>query len=118
VTNNTVAEQVEKLAFLGLDRIVEHLVTSEQVGVAKPDPTIFRTALRQAAASPGEAVMVGDSWTSDVVGAHKAGIRAVWFNRFHAPRPTALPVAEFASYRAPRQLERLLAPPPGTAAIR
>ena len=111
VTNNTVAEQVAKLAFLGLDRTVDFLVTSEEVGVAKPDPAIFSAALAQARALPSEAVMVGDWWVSDVLGALEAGIRPVWFNRFHSPRPSDLAVPEFATFRVPGRLERLLAQP-------
>ncbi len=111
VTNNTVTEQREKLVFLGLERAVDFLVTSEEVGAAKPDPAIFRTALERAEALPREAVMVGDGWSTDVCGAQAVGIRAVWFNRFLAPRPD-LAVPQFTSFRAPRRLEELLA---GTA---
>jgi putative hydrolase of the HAD superfamily len=109
VTNNTVAEQVRKLAFLGLERTVDFLVTSEEIGAAKPNVEIFRAALERGDASPDEAVMVGDRWDGDVTGARDAGIRAVWFNRFHRPRPAPVAVPEFASYRAPRRLEWLLA---------
>jgi HAD superfamily hydrolase (TIGR01549 family) len=111
VTNNTVAEQTQKLAFLGLQGEVDFLVTSEEVGAAKPDPSIFRAALERAGAAPKEAVMIGDSWTSDVAGARSAGIRAVWFNRFRVPRPPGAPVPEFDSFRSPLRVERLLAPP-------
>ncbi len=111
VTNNTVAEQAEKLGFLGLDRVVDFLLTSEEVGVAKPDPAIFRVALDRAGVAPEEAVMVGDSWGSDVVGARAAGIRALWFNRFRVPRPDSIAVPEFTTFRAPARLERLLSAP-------
>jgi HAD superfamily hydrolase (TIGR01509 family) len=111
VTNNTVAEQREKLHFLGLDTTVDFLVTSEEVGAAKPDPAIFRAALTRAGVPGSDAVMVGDWWDSDVIGALEAGIRPLWFNRFHAPRPSDRLVAEFASFLAPRRLEHLLAAP-------
>ena len=109
VTNNTVAEQSEKLAFLGLDRAVDLLVTSEEVGSAKPDPRIFRAALVRADTAAADAVMIGDRWESDVVGALAAGIRPVWFNRFGLTRPGATAVPEFRSFRAVRQLVRLVA---------
>ena len=111
VTNNTVAEQVEKLAFLGLDRSVDFMVTSEEIGAAKPDPKIFRAALARAGASPQEAVMVGDSWASDVRGARTVGIRPLWFNRFRAPPPERVAVREFSSFRSTGRFERLLVPP-------
>ncbi len=108
VTNNTVAEQTEKLRFLGLGDVVDPLVTSEEVGWAKPDPRIFAAALRRGRALPSEAIMVGDSWTGDVEGARSAGIRPVWFNRFRIPRPRGPAVPEFGSFRAPDVLETIL----------
>jgi HAD superfamily hydrolase (TIGR01549 family) len=110
VTNNTVSEQEEKLAFLGLDRTVDYLITSEEVGLAKPDPGIFRAALRRTGTPPRETVMVGDAWESDIAGALGAGLRAVWFNRFRAPRPGPAIVPEFRSFRSIRQLASLVAP--------
>ena len=81
VTNNTVIEQDEKLATFGLWPHVDALITSEECGIAKPDPAIFRVALQRLDVSADEAVMVGDSWKNDVVGAVGCGIRAVWLNR-------------------------------------
>lgn len=110
VTNNQVAEQVEKVAFLGLTKTLDFLVISEAEGVEKPDPAIFRAALARARARPRDAVMVGDSWTNDVLGARGAGIRPVWFNRFGRTRPTRHRVAEVSSFRPPAPVERLLHP--------
>jgi HAD superfamily hydrolase (TIGR01549 family) len=110
VTNNTVAEQVEKIAFLGLGSAIDFLVTSEEVGVAKPDPRIFRAALDRAGVAPGESVMVGDSWASDIAGARATGLRALWFNRFVEASPDPAGVPEFRSFRAPRRFDRLVAP--------
>lgn len=90
VSNNLLHEQREKLRGCGLDRYVDVLVVSEEVGVSKPAPRIFEVALDRAGVSAGEAVMVGDSWANDVEGARAAGIRAIWFDRDgrSAPDPT------------------------------
>lgn len=80
VTNNGVAEQRRKLAGVGLERHVAALVTSEEVGISKPARRIFEAALDAAGAEPIEAVMFGDGWHNDIVGARDAGIAAVWFN--------------------------------------
>jgi HAD superfamily hydrolase (TIGR01549 family) len=98
VTNNEYHEQEEKLRFLGLSQVVDPLVVSAEEHVAKPDPRIFRIALERAGARPNETVMVGDSWTNDVLGARAAGIRPVWFNRFELPRPTRHSVEEIRSF--------------------
>jgi putative hydrolase of the HAD superfamily len=97
VTNNLAEEQEEKVDFLGLRPWQDALVISDAVGVAKPDPQIFRIALERIDVAAEQTVMVGDSWTSDVKGAQAAGIRAVWFNRFEhpPPEPDALILREF-----------------------
>ena len=89
VSNNMLAEQQEKLRECALDRHVDALVVSEEVGIAKPDPAIFRVALERLGAAPSDALMVGDSWPADILGARAAGIPAVWFN----PRRLAAPDA-------------------------
>lgn len=90
VSNNLLDEQQEKLRHCALEPYVDALVVSEVVGVSKPDPRIFATALAELNAAADEAVMVGDSWTADIVGARRAGIRAVWFNPRGAPKPDPL----------------------------
>jgi putative hydrolase of the HAD superfamily len=87
VTNNRTQEQQEKLAQLGMAHLVDALITSEDVGVPKPDPRIYHVALERLQSHPAETVMVGDNWTADVVGALAVGIRPVWLNRFGATRP-------------------------------
>jgi len=95
VSNNLLEEQQEKLRTCGLDGFVDALVVSEEAGTSKPDPTIFRVALDRLHAWPGNAVMVGDSWAADVVGARRAGIRAIWFNPDEAFAPVGeAPVPE------------------------
>lgn len=87
VSNNLREEQLEKLRTCGLDACVDALVVSEEAGTSKPDPAIFRLALDRLHASAGDAVMVGDSWAADIVGARAAGIRAIWFNPAGALAP-------------------------------
>jgi YjjG family noncanonical pyrimidine nucleotidase len=82
VTNSSVTEQMEKLRTLDIGRYFDTLVMSEDVGVAKPDTRIFEIALERIGAKPHETVMIGDSYTNDVMGATDAGIAAIWFNRF------------------------------------
>jgi HAD superfamily hydrolase (TIGR01549 family) len=93
ISNNVTAEQLEKMAACGLDRLVDAVVISEAVGVAKPAPEIFGIALARLGADPADAVMIGDSWTADVCGARAAGIRAIWFNPLGRLCPDATLVA-------------------------
>jgi len=84
--------------FCGLASFVDALVVSEEAGMSKPDPEIFRIALDRVGAPADHAVMLGDSWAADIVGAVRAGIRPVWFNPGRKPRPSDPPaVAEIFS---------------------
>lgn len=103
VTNNLEAEQQAKLRHLRLARYVDGLVTSEREGAAKPDARLFLAGLRKAGVGPEEAVVLGDSYRSDVVGARAADLAVVWFNRFGARPPSPLlPVPEIARLHPPR----------------
>lgn len=86
VTNNVTEEQRLKLQFCRLADLVDELVTSEEVGVQKPDPRIFQVALERLGARADEAVMVGDAWATDIEGARAAGVRPIWLNRSGAVR--------------------------------
>jgi putative hydrolase of the HAD superfamily len=101
ISNNFRGEQVDKLRAIGFADLIPGLVVSEDVGAMKPEPAIFRAALAGAAAAPGEAIMVGDSWSADVAGARACGMHAVWFSRHaeHAAPDPAVP--SFASFECP-----------------
>jgi putative hydrolase of the HAD superfamily len=81
VTNGPSAVQRDKIRLTALDRYASSIVISEEVGVRKPAPAIFRMAAQTLGARPGEAVHVGDSLYADVRGARAAGVGAVWVNR-------------------------------------
>lgn len=64
-----------------IDGLMAVTVSSAEFGVMKPDPRIFQEALERMQVSPSRAVMVGDSFAHDVVGARQAGMRAVLLDR-------------------------------------
>ena len=97
VTNHLLAEQVKKIASLGIDSFVDALVVSEEVGVPKPDARVFETALSRLGSTPDQAVMIGDSWSSDIVGATALGIPAIWLNRYERSCPDASLAKEIKS---------------------
>ncbi len=71
----------DALADAGLDRYLTGVITSAELGVAKPDPAIFRHALTLAGVPAGAAVHVGDRLDEDVAGARAAGIEPVLLRR-------------------------------------
>lgn len=81
ITNGAICLQHEKLRDSGLASFFDVVIVSSEIGVAKPDPQIFRRALAQASVDSSAALMVGDSIDRDVEGSLKAGLAAVWLNR-------------------------------------
>jgi len=108
VTNNIVIEQVEKLRHLGMTELIDVLVVSEEAGAKKPEPEIFRIALERCGAVASQTVMLGDSWDSDIMGAHAAGIRCVWLNRRGLPSPAPHVAAAIESLLPTEQVVDLL----------
>ena len=56
------------------------IVTSEMVGVKKPDPKIFEYALEQANATVNNSIMIGDSYEADILGANNLGITSIYYD--------------------------------------
>lgn len=81
ITNNLVAEQTAKLRQLELRDCFEVITISEAFGVPKPAPEIFHGTLDALGLEVEQAVMVGDSLTSDIDGALGVGLRCVWLDR-------------------------------------
>jgi len=77
---------------LELDRYLDFVLASGAVGAAKPDPAFFRMALERAGALPSQAVMVGDSYRADVLGARATGMDAILLDRDGDAGPTDGPV--------------------------
>jgi putative hydrolase of the HAD superfamily len=88
---------------VGLTDWLEVMVTSQEAGFNKPDPQIFRAAMRKAKVRPIEAIYVGDQHKIDVVGANSAGMLGLLIDRngffediTDSPRITSLTqVAEY-----------------------
>ncbi len=77
VVSNADGRVEQLLEDAGLRPYFELVVDSHRVGVEKPDPEIFRFALERLEVDPGDALYVGDLFPVDVVGARRAGLRAV-----------------------------------------
>jgi putative hydrolase of the HAD superfamily len=77
---------------VGLDECFEFVFSSSEMGVSKPDPAFFKIVLDGCGCFPDEAVMVGDNFDKDVIGAKGAGLRAVWYNFRRDPLPDGVTV--------------------------
>lgn len=85
VVSNWDCSLPEWLDGAGIGELVDGSVSSAVVGEAKPAPAVFEAGLRLAGCDAGEALFVGDSLESDVLGARAAGLRGVLVQRAGDP---------------------------------
>jgi FMN phosphatase YigB (HAD superfamily) len=64
-----------------IGRYIDHETKSYEVGLIKPNPSIFRICLSGLGVKAGEAVMVGDTYEHDIIAAKKIGMKAVLLKR-------------------------------------
>ena len=89
LSNGFSTTQYKKLNNSGLWRYVTRTIVSEEIGINKPDRRIFEYAIAETGAIM-PCLMVGDHAETDVLGALKAGWKAIWFN----PKGKPLPFSE------------------------
>jgi FMN hydrolase / 5-amino-6-(5-phospho-D-ribitylamino)uracil phosphatase len=75
----------------GIAQWFEGHITAISAGAAKPDIRIFTHLLDAAGVEAGQVLHIGDDPHLDVMGAARAGMRAVWLNRDAKSWPTQLP---------------------------
>lgn len=75
ITNGVSSVQRAKMAHTGLGELFETVVASADVGACKPDSRPFTTAKERLDAESH--VMIGDSYDSDIVGAHESGFETI-----------------------------------------
>jgi len=62
----------------GMDRFLQFVLSSADLGVRKPATTIFNVALERLATRPEHTWFVGDTFDEDVAGALDAGLTVFW----------------------------------------
>ena len=80
VTNGNAASQKTRLEHSGLLPYIQSYFVSDAVGVGKPDPRYFQYVFDHI---PGfqreQAIVIGDSLSSDIQGAVNAGVDCIWY---------------------------------------
>ena len=98
VTNGLRIAQGEKLKACMLEKYIDVLIISEEVGYRKPDRKIFGEALKRTESKPSEAIYVGDSWDLDIVPASGCGMKTIWLNRYGSESPDFSLTIEINTY--------------------
>ena len=93
------------LARVGLDGYFSAVLTARELHVSKPDPAFFEAALAVFDCVPHHAVMVGDNFRTDIVGAKHASLNAVWYNPAGDPPPRGVPIRADAVIHALHELD-------------
>jgi HAD superfamily hydrolase (TIGR01662 family) len=86
----------------------ELVLTSAAHGLRKPDPSIFRAALDHFRVEAKLAVMIGDSYEADILGAGALGMRTIWITRRVASTGTPLTVTPDAILETLREVPAVL----------
>ena len=87
VSNGTAMVQDARLRDSGIEQYFKGIFISERVGVDKPQEEFFdRSFAAIPVFDPGQAMIIGDSLTSDIRGGNNAGIQTCWYNPKHKPR--------------------------------
>lgn len=81
ITNGNVVSQIPRLEHAGLAPYFKEVFVSEAVGVGKPDRRYFDYVAEHIPGfSPEQAVVIGDSPSSDIQGAVNAGLDSIWYD--------------------------------------
>ncbi len=90
-SNGTAWVQRRRIALSGLAPYFEEIFISQELGHNKPSLEFFHGCFAKIPGfDPKNAMIVGDSLTSDIRGGINAGIRTCWVNPAHAAVPVEL----------------------------
>jgi len=89
---------------LGLAEHLSVLTFSDEVGLRKPRPELFRQTLAALGAAPAEALHIGDDVDTDIAGARGVGMRAVHLCHATSASPVPDPQEAVPTLTAFREL--------------
>jgi len=83
LTNENTRTQLRKLSVIDPNGdLFDFMVTSEDLGVAKPDARVFEEGLRRAGLKAGQVVMIGNSCPIDLEMPQRLGMSTIWTREF------------------------------------
>lgn len=84
ITNGFREIQHQKITHSGLLHFFDRIIVSEDAGVNKPHPDIFKYALKTTNSRKKESIMLGDNPETDIFGAYQMKIDQIYFTN-HQP---------------------------------
>lgn len=109
LTNGPFEHQWMKVNQLGITKWIpkENIFVSEGIGIAKPDPEAFHFIENKLKLAKSTTVFIGDSFQNDIIGAKKAGWKAIWVNHRNKSVDDSLVVPDQIVY-SPKELQNSL----------
>jgi len=81
LTNGPFDTQWEKIEALGFDKLFDAVIVAGDIGIYKPDVRIFKILLEKLGVAAKHSLFVGDTYDTDIHGAHQAGMYTAWITR-------------------------------------
>ena len=79
-TDMTAHIQFRKILRLGIEHKIDCMVSSEEAGAEKASAVMYQTTLQKLGVLPAECVYIGDDYQRDIVGASRAGMKAIYLS--------------------------------------
>ena len=87
------------LGRVGLDKLLDKVYYQRCIGHKKPSPEFFAYILNDLQLHPSQAIMIGDDFEIDVLGANRSGLRAIWLDERSAESRTGPLFRTIADFR-------------------
>lgn len=107
ITNGDLTFQTNKIERLGLQPLFERVITSGELGYAKPDARIFEHACELFGVDVSRVAYIGDRLRTDAIGAAGAGLTGVWLDRHGTATVTEMMAARASGVPIIRTLAEL-----------
>lgn len=94
ITNGFAEVQNIKMERSKLAPFFKTITSSEEVGVKKPNPLVFHTALKKTTALAATSIMIGDTFEADIIGAENVGMDTIFYNYRNETIPPSYKVVD------------------------
>ncbi|UCC18640.1 MAG: TIGR02253 family HAD-type hydrolase [Promethearchaeota archaeon] len=81
ITDGIPIKQYEKILRLNIDNLIDLVVISDEIGIKKPNPELFKYCLKKFRVKGKETIYVGDRIDKDIIPANLNDIYSVYLHR-------------------------------------
>ncbi|MHA2392469.1 MAG: TIGR02253 family HAD-type hydrolase [Promethearchaeota archaeon] len=81
ITDGIPIKQYEKILRLGIDKLIDFVIVSDEIGIKKPNPKLFKYWLKKFGLNGTETIYIGDRIDKDIVPANVNNIYSVYLHR-------------------------------------